>query len=461
MRARLLAAVLLVTLVGCGGGYGSTLLATAEDGAPPPEYVVEVPDGYTVRSVDGPRRGPRLRPAPRAADADGHHCPGADPLKTARRRHGSPGPTLTGSPPAPAMPETPDARPFTPVAEVGEFGLIDKLKGTLADAADARDLVLGIGDDAAVYRVGAAGSDGPARVHVVTTDALVEGVHFDRTYVPLRALGWKAIAVNVSDVAAMNARPRFATVALGLPNNLSVEGAEALYAGIAQACERYGLAVVGGDVTASARLMLSVTVVGEAREDEVVTRAGAQPGDLLCVTGDLGSAAAGLRVLLAGKEAMTAGDGAADAPPQPDLTEFAYAVERQLQPQARLDRVETWAEAGVRPTALIDVSDGLASEVHHLSQSGTVGAVVDGGLLPVHVQTALAAQRFDERPEAFVLYGGEDYELLFTIPEAEASKLASDTYAVVGQVVEPSEGVVLRLPDGNRVPLEAGGFRHA
>ena len=353
------------------------------------------------------------------------------------------------------------AAPFTPVSEVGEFGLIDRMHAVLGDAASARDLIAGIGDDAAVYRVGAAGSDGPRRVHVVTTDAMVEGVHFDRTYVPLRALGWKAIASNVSDVAAMNARPRFATVALGLPNNLSVEGAEALYTGIGQACERYGLAIVGGDVTASARLTITVTVIGEADEEAVVYRRGAQPGDLLCVTGDLGSAAAGLQVLLQGKEAMkesTEGDGAAAS--QPDLVEFAYVVERQLMPQARMDRVEAWAEAGVRPTSLIDVSDGLASEVHHLSQAGTVGAVIDGGLLPVHVQTALTAQRYDQRPEAFVLYGGEDYELLFTIPQEEASKLTADTYAVVGQVVEPDEGVVLRLPDGNRVPLRAGGYKH-
>ena len=362
------------------------------------------------------------------------------------------------SSPLPDAP-SPDGDPrFTPVADVGEFGLIDRLSDTLGDAASGRDLVVGIGDDAAVYRVGGAGSDGHSRVHVVTTDALVEGVHFDRTYVPLRALGWKAIAVNVSDVAAMNARPRFATVALGLPNNLSVEGAQALYTGVAQACERWGLAVVGGDTTASARLTLSVTVIGEAREDEVVTRAGARPGDLLCVTGDLGSAAAGLQVLIAGKEDLAGGDGAAEA--RPDLTEFAYVVERQLMPQARLDRVEGWAEAGVRPTSLIDVSDGLASEAHHLSQAGTVGAVIDGGLLPVHVQTALAAQRYDARAEAYVLYGGEDYELLFTVPEAEAHKLAADTYAVVGQVVGPDEGVTLRLPDGNRVPLQAGGYRH-
>ena len=354
----------------------------------------------------------------------------------------------------------PDATPFTPVAQVGEFGLIERLRDRLGGAASARDLVQGIGDDAAVYRVGSAGSGGPARVHVLTTDALVEGVHFDRTYVPLRALGWKAIAVNASDVCAMNARPRFATVALGLPNNLSVEGAEALYAGVAEACGRYGVAVVGGDTTASARLVLSVTVVGEAEEAAVVYRRGARPGDLLCVTGDLGSAAAGLQVLLAGKDAMTEGDGSSSAPPQPDLAAFAYVVERQLQPQARLDRVEAWAEAGVRPTSLVDVSDGLASEAHHLAEAGTVGVVVDGGLLPVHVQTALAAERFDARPEGYVLYGGEDYELLFTLPEAEAPRLDPATYAVVGQVVEPDEGVTLRLPDGNRVPLTAGGYRH-
>ena len=353
---------------------------------------------------------------------------------------------------------SPDGGPFTPVADVGEFGLIDRLQSTLGDAASGKDLVVGMGDDAAVYRVGGAGSDGGSRVHVVTTDALVEGVHFDRTYVPLRALGWKAIAVNVSDVVAMNARPRFATVALGLPNNLSVEGAETLYTGIAQACERYGLAVIGGDTTASARLTVTVTVIGEAREDEIVRRSGAQPGDLLCVTGDLGSAAAGLQVLISGKDDLAGGDGAAEV--RPDLTEFAYVVERQLMPQARLDRVETWAEAGVRPTSLIDVSDGLASEAHHLSQSGTVGAVIDGGLLPVHVQTALAAQRFEARAEAYVLYGGEDYELLFTMAEADAPRLAADTYAVVGQIVSPDEGVRLRLPDGNRVPLQASGYKH-
>ena len=354
---------------------------------------------------------------------------------------------------------------FTPVSEVGEFGLIDRLRDVLvADAGAPAALVQGIGDDAAVYRIGDGpdgASDGAARVHVVTTDALVEGVHFDRTFTPMRYLGWKAVAVNVSDVVAMNAEPRYATVALCLPNNVSVEQAEALYGGMREACAHYGLAVVGGDVAAAARLTLSVTVVGEAAEADVVYRRGALPGDLLCVTGDLGSAAAGLRVLLAGKKGFEAGgDGEAEAGAQPSLAEFAYVVERQLYPQARLDRVRQWRERGVRPHALIDVSDGLASEVHHLCRESAVGAVVEAGLLPIHVQTFRAAERFGEAPLSLALYGGEDYELLFTIPEAEREKLEVDSYAVVGQVVEPEEGIGLRLPEGEVVPLEARGFSH-
>ncbi len=340
---------------------------------------------------------------------------------------------------------SPDA-PFTPVSNVGEFGLIDRLHARLGDAARADGLIDGIGDDAAVIALG------NGRVQVVTTDALVEGVHVDRTFAPMRTIGWKAIATNVSDVCAMNAQPRWATVALGLPNDVSVEAAEALYGGIAEACARYGVAVVGGDVTAAPRLVLSVTLIGEADEASVVTRRGAQPSDLLCVTGDLGAAAAGLQVLLAGRD-------------QPvDLGQFGYAVERQLMPQARLDRVRLWAERGFRPTALVDISDGLASETHHLCAAGVVGAVVDAGALPVHVETLRAAERFGARPEPWVLYGGEDYELLFTAPDAELAKLPPDTYAVVGEITAPEDGVRLRVPqaDGSETlaPLAAGGYKH-
>ena len=344
---------------------------------------------------------------------------------------------------------------FTPISEVGEFGLIARIERTLGPAAEGARLTTGIGDDAAVLDLGG------DRAQVVTTDLLVEGVHFDRTFAPLRALGWKAVAVNVSDVCAMNATPQFVTVSLGLPNNVSVEGVEAFYVGVREACERYGVAVVGGDIAASARMTVALTAIGEAPAGRIVTRGGAEPGDLLCVTGDVGSAAAGLRILLQGKAAMEAGDGGDGAPGEaPPLSAFAYAVERQLQPQARLDRVAAWAEAGFRPTSLIDISDGVASEVHHLCRQSATGAVVEAGLLPIHVQTALAAQQTDGRPEALALYGGEDYELLFTAPEPALSALAPDSFAVVGQMVEPDEGIALRLGDGETVPLDAEGFRH-
>ncbi len=335
---------------------------------------------------------------------------------------------------------------FTPVSAVGEFGLIERLRDALGEPA-SDDLVKGIGDDAAVVRIG------NGRAQVVTTDALVEGVHFDRSFVPMGLLGAKAIAVNVSDVVAMNATPRWATVALGLPNNVSVEAAETLYDGIAAACRRYGCTVVGGDVTAAERLLISVTVLGEAGEDEVVYRHGAQPGDLLCVTGDLGSAAAGLKVLLAEKDTF------ADADAQPDLGAWSYVVERHLAPQPRLDRLRQWREAAVRPHALIDLSDGLASEVHHLCRASGVGARIEAALLPVHAQTFRAAERFGDRPETYALYGGEDYELLFALPKAEAKKLPGDSFAVVGAVTETPD-VVIGMPDGATMPLDPSGFQH-
>ena len=336
---------------------------------------------------------------------------------------------------------------FTPVSQVGEFGLIDRLADVLG-TVPSDDLVRGIGDDAAVYRIG------NGRVHVVTTDALVEGVHFDRTFAPLGTLGYKAIAVNVSDIAAMNATPRWATVALGLPNNMSVEAAETLYEGIEAACQQFGLAVVGGDVTAAERLLITVTVVGEADEDAIVYRSGAQPGDLLCITGDVGSAAAGLKVLLAGKEQFAEGEA------QPDLSAWSYAVQRQLAPTARLKRLRQWEEVGVRPHALIDISDGLASEVHHLCRASGVGARLEAALLPIHVQTFKAADRFDDDPATYALYGGEDYELLFALPEALAKRLPGDSFAVVGAVTDDVGEVVLGLPDGEVRPLTATGFQH-
>ena len=361
------------------------------------------------------------------------------------------------------MPDaTPDTQPFTPISALGEFGLIERLDAVLGAAQPAPpDLVLGIGDDAAVYRVGA-GPDGAPRVHVATTDMLVEGVHFDRTFAPLRYVGWKAIASNVSDVVAMNARPLYATVALGLPNNVSVEHVEALYAGVGEACARYGCAVVGGDTSAASRLVISVTVVGEAAEADVVRRAGAEPGDLLCVTGDLGSAAAGLQVLLAGKDQSLGTDsGAERGEGEPiDLGAFGYVVERQLAPQARLDRLDAWRAAGVRPKALVDLSDGLAAGVHLIAEASAVGAVVDAGFLPIHLQTFRAAERFAQRAEIYALFGGEDYELLAAFSPEAVEAMPDDLVAVVGQVEEPEAGVRLRNTEGETTPLRDGGYKH-
>ena len=340
---------------------------------------------------------------------------------------------------------------FTPLSQLGEFGLIERLTERLGppDTEDAvRDLVQGIGDDAAVIRTG-----GP-NVQVVSTDALVEGVHFDRTFMPMRALGNKAIAVNVSDVCAMNARPRWATVTLGLPENVSAEHLDQLYDGVAGACGRYGVTVIGGDTTAAQRLTLSVTVLGEAHEGAITYRRGARPDDLLCVTGPLGAAYAGLRVLLAEKENF----GQTDR--QPDLSPYAFPVERQLAPRARLDMVEVFREAGIVPRAMIDLSDGLASEVHHLCTASGCGAVVESGLIPVHAQTVMAMAKVEEPPERAALYGGEDYELLFAAPQEDLDKLPPESFAVIGRLTEAEFGTHLLRPDSSTEPLDPAGFRH-
>lgn len=346
---------------------------------------------------------------------------------------------------------------FTPIQKIGEFGLIDRIHETLGDVAQREGLLHGIGDDSAVLDAG------NGRSQVVSTDLLIEGVHFDRTFMPLRYLGWKAVSVNVSDIVAMNATPTDVLVALGLPNNISVEGIETFYQGVAEAAAHYEIAVAGGDTVAANRLTVSVTALGNAKEDTIVTRAGAQPGDLLCATGDLGASAAGLKILLSGKDRMESRsdqEDGQDAEPDIDLIEWSYVVERHLYPQARLDRIQHWAEKDFQPHALIDISDGLAGDVHHLCREGIVGATIEAGWLPIHLQTVKAAQKFGETPESLALYGGEDYELLFAAPKERLEALDSDTFAVVGTVTEPEEGVQLRLADDSLVPLSSGGFSH-
>ena len=339
--------------------------------------------------------------------------------------------------------------PATSIHDLGEFGLIDRMKSVLGEPHD-ENILADIEDDAAVYRV----SEG--NVHVATTDALIEGVHFDRLLTPMNYLGAKAISVNVSDITAMNARPRYALISLGLPNSTYVEAVEAFYEGIKQACEAYGVTVIGGDTTAARRITISITVIGEAEEDVVVYRRGAQPGDALCVTGDLGGAYAGLKVLLDQRESLQH-QGEAYTP---DLERFQYVIQRQLAPTARLSTVLDWNERGTRPNALIDISDGLASEVHHLCEQSQCGALVHASALPLNVQTREVADKFGEEVDTYALYGGEDYELLFALPEAELDRLEPGSFNIIGTCKEASAGVQLRTTEDDTVPLEAQGFTH-
>ena len=338
------------------------------------------------------------------------------------------------------------------LSDLGEFGLIDRFADLLG-LDTAPDLVQGIGDDAAVYRIGpdAAGRE---RVHVVTTDALVEGVHFDRAFAPMERLGFKAISVNVSDVCAMNARPLYATVALGVPPGLATDDLDALYRGIARACERYGCTVVGGDVTRARALLLSVTVVGEAHEDDIVYRSGAREDDIVCVTGDLGAAFAGLSLLMDARDRL-----AKDPSFQPALADFPYVVARQLAPTARLDLVDAFARAGIRPSSMIDVSDGLASELHHLCRQSGVGARLAEGALPIDDETLAVAARLGGEAGLYALYGGEDYELLFTASAEDLALVPADgLFSPIGRIVQG--GVSVHTVEGEEVPLEAMGFDH-
>lgn len=358
----------------------------------------------------------------------------------------------------------------TPVSDVGEFGLIAHLRDALSGGAEQpadeapEGVLAGIADDAAVVRAPGADKDSPGggRVQVFTTDALIEGIHFDRSFMPLDHLGVKALSVNVSDVAAMNAEPRYALVTLGLPRGVSVEEARQLYDGLRQASEAYGVTVIGGDTTSAPRLTISVVVIGEAMEDEVVYRRGARPGDALCVTGDLGAAYAGLKVLIQERQRLRErSEQRGEQDFQPNLGEFAYVIQRQLAPSARLGVVRAWKEAGFRPHALIDVSDGLASEVHHLCEAGGVGAKLFGAALPVHPETRRAADAFGEDVDTYALFGGEDYELLFAAPEDTLDRLDDQTFTQIGAFTEAEDGVRLRPPgDDGFVPLRPGGFEH-
>ena len=339
----------------------------------------------------------------------------------------------------------------TELSDLGEFGLIERLAANVELVQPST--VKGIGDDAAVIDPSADSADRVLH-QVVTTDMLVEGVHFDLGYVPLKHLGYKAVVVNLSDIYAMNAVPRQITVSLALSNRFSVEAVEELYSGILLACNKYGVDLVGGDTCSSTSgLIISITAIGAAPKDGIVYRNGAQEHDLLVVSGDLGGAYMGLQVLEREKNVFK------ETGAQPDLAGHDYILERQLKPEARKDIPELLARLGVRPTSMIDVSDGLASEVIHLCRQSGTGAMVYDEKLPIDPSTYSTARDFDLDPTTCALNGGEDYELLFTVSLADHDKIKGNPHlSIIGHISDPKEGIHLVDKQGGLHVLKAQGW---
>lgn len=336
----------------------------------------------------------------------------------------------------------------TELTSLGEFGLINHLTEHV-EIYNADSSLKGIGDDAAVIKYGNDKST------LVSTDMLVEGVHFDLTYSPLKHLGYKAIAVNVSDICAMNGTPKQVTVSIAASNRFSVEALEELYAGMLYACKKYKVDLVGGDTTSSTSgLIISVTAIGEAKQEDIVYRNGAKEKDLVCVTGDLGGAYMGLQILEREKFVFK------DNPQlQPDLEGNDYILERQLKPEARIDIIELFKSLGIKPSAMIDVSDGLASELMHLCTQSGVGCELYEDKIPLDPQTFDRAREFSLDPTVCALSGGEDYELLFTVPMSEYDKIKNlPDFTIIGHITPKSSGLNLIAKAGTSHPITAQGW---
>lgn len=335
----------------------------------------------------------------------------------------------------------------TELSSLGEFGLIDQI----ASAVELKnpESIKGIGDDAAVI-------DNSNEMTVVTTDMLVEGVHFDLTFQPLKHLGYKAVTVNLSDIYAMNATPKQIVVAIAISNRFSLEAIEELYAGIQMACDKYSVDLVGGDTTSSTSgLVISVTAIGKAKKEDLVYRNGAGVGDLICVSGDLGGAYVGLQLLEREKKIFLENPKI-----QPDLSNADYILERQLKPEPRKDIIEKLKQVDVKPTAMIDVSDGLSSEVMHLCKQSETGCTLYEDKFPIDPQTYEKAREFNLDPTVCALSGGEDYELLFTIKQSDYEKIRMHVdISIVGHMVAKEEGLHLVDKSGNQVKLQAQGWK--
>ncbi len=333
------------------------------------------------------------------------------------------------------------------ISKMGEFGLIDHLTKEIKLTNPTTEK--GVGDDAAVL------SFGDKRT-LVTTDLLLEGIHFNLEYVPLRHLGYKAAVVNFSDIYAMNAKPTQIVVALGISKRFSVEHIEELYSGIRLACEKYGVDLVGGDTCASMTgLTISITCIGTAEKEQIVYRNGAKLNDLICVTGNLGSAYLGLQLLERERQVMQANPDA-----QPDFAGMEYLLERQLKPEARKDIIEKLAEADIHPTAMMDVSDGLSSELLHICKDSNVGCAVYEDKIPIDFQAASLAEEMNLNIVTCALNGGEDYELLFTCSIDDYEKLIPlDDVYIIGHINKPEYGASLIGRNGEELSLRAQGWQ--
>jgi thiamine-monophosphate kinase len=337
---------------------------------------------------------------------------------------------------------------FTNISTLGEFGLIDHLTSSLVFHHDHS--ILGAGDDAAIIR-------NAGEVTLVSTDMLVEGVHFDLMYTPLKHLGYKSVVVNVSDILAMNALPTQITVAIAISSKYSIEALDELYAGIKLACDMYKIDLVGGDTTSSPKGMtICITVLGQASEASVVRRSGAKKGDILCVTGDLGAAYLGLQILEREKQIYLEHPGV-----QPELESSQYLIERQLKPEAPQGAIAYFHKNGITPTSMIDVSDGLASEIIHICKASNVGAFIEEGKVPIHPDTERTALEMKLDPITCALHGGEDYELLFTIDEKDLEKIRfMPEVFIIGEITDSIDGIKLHTTGGNMYDISAQGWNH-
>lgn len=335
----------------------------------------------------------------------------------------------------------------TEISSLGEFGLIDHL--TQNNETKLASTILSVGDDAAVI-------DHFGKQTVITTDMLVEGIHFDLMYTPLKHLGYKSVVANLSDIYAMNAVPTHVTLSIAFSNRFSLEAMDEFYEGVYAACEKYEVDLVGGDTTSSQKgFVISITAIGEVAPDKYIKRSTAQKGDLLCVSGFLGGAFLGLTILEREKRIF------AETGSQPDLEDQAYIVGKLLKPEARKDIIEFFATSEITPTSMIDVSDGLSSETLHICKQSNLGCIIYEDKIPVHEEARQFAYKLELDPTACALSGGEDYELLFTLSQSDYDKiLLNEQISVIGYMTEAEEGTHILTRGGNKHALVAQGWNH-